>query len=222
MDENCADTITGHRREGPLVFRGGVRNDRPKLKAEFCAGGLGGLQKGPVRGGGMVQEDANPAHLRQGLLENLEPLCIEIGQQYRQPRHVPAGPREAGHMPEANGVGMGHENDGDRAGRPPGRLGLGRGGCDDDVDLHAGQFRCRFAHLLDRPRPSELDDQVLALDIAQIAQACSQYLDPAPIGRVAEAHESETRALGLLLRARKRRPREPCRGGKRDQLRGAS
>src|SRR5262247_3234373 len=61
-----------NRREGPLVFRGGVRIDRPELKAEFSAGGVGGLQEGPVRGGGTVQEDANPVHLRHGLLEDLE------------------------------------------------------------------------------------------------------------------------------------------------------
>ena len=121
-------------------------------------------------------------------------------------------------MSDPHGVGMPHEDDGNRSGRPPGGLDLGRRGREDDIDLHAGQLGGRFVHLLDRARPSELDDQVLAFDIAQFAQACSQHLDSGPRGRVAEAQESETRALGLLLRARKPRPREPCRSGKRDQL----
>src|SRR5207249_8686744 len=59
-------------------FRGGVRIDRPELKAELFTGGVGGSQEGPVRGGGTVQEDANPAHPRHGLLEDLEPFRSEI------------------------------------------------------------------------------------------------------------------------------------------------
>src|SRR5213078_3771157 len=54
--------------------------------------------------------------------------------------------------------------------------------------------------LIDRARPSALDDQVFAFDIAQIAQACSQYLDSRPRGRVAEAQESETRNLSTGMR----------------------
>src|SRR2546427_1438856 len=39
-------------------------------------------------------------------LEDLEPFRSEIGQQYGQPRHVPAGPREAGYMSDPHGVGI--------------------------------------------------------------------------------------------------------------------
>jgi hypothetical protein len=47
------------------------------------------------------------------------------------------------------------------------------------VDLHADQLGGRFVHLLDRRRPSELDDEVLALDVPEIAQARAKSLEPA-------------------------------------------
>src|SRR6266487_483787 len=95
------------------------------------------------------------------------------------------------------------KNDGDRAGRPAGWLDLGRGGRKDDVDLHTGQLCGCFAHLLDRARPSELDDEVLAFDIAEIAQARPKSLYPVHRSSGgAETQESQARNLGLLLCAR--------------------
>ena len=74
-------------------------------------------------------------------------------------------------------------------------------------------------HLLGRARPSELDDQVLAFDIPEIAQARAKRLDPRCRGRGgAETQVSEARTFGLLLCARNQRPREQSRSGKLDQL----
>src|SRR5437763_6944927 len=82
-------------------------------------------------------------------------------------------------MSDANGVGMRSEDDGDRVGRQPGRLDLGRRAREHDAGIHADQFGCRCVHLLDRVRPPVFDDQVLALDITEIAQARPEGLDTA-------------------------------------------
>ena len=81
-------------------------------------------------------------------------------------------------MPEADGVGMDGEHDGDRLGRLSGGLHLGRRHREDDVDIHADQLGRQLRQLLDRFRPPELDDNVLAFDIAEFAQAGPQRLDP--------------------------------------------
>jgi hypothetical protein len=48
MDENTADTISPHRREGPIEIREGAHTDGQKLNPEFPSGSLGNFQKGPV------------------------------------------------------------------------------------------------------------------------------------------------------------------------------
>src|SRR5207247_1778243 len=76
-----------------------------------------------------------------------------------------------------------------------------------------------FVHLLGRARPSELDDQVLAFDVTEIAQARSKRLDPARCSSgFAETQESEARDSGRRSCARNQRPREQSRAGKLDQL----
>jgi hypothetical protein len=66
-----------------------------------------------VRGRRGTKEHADPHRLRESLLEDLQRLGGEVGLQHRQPRDVAAGARQARHVPEADGVGMGGENDWD-------------------------------------------------------------------------------------------------------------
>src|SRR5262249_3177874 len=53
---------------------------------------------------------------------------------------------------------------------------------EDDVDIHARQFRREFRQLLNFVRPAKFNDDILALDIAEITQARAQRLDPARAG----------------------------------------
>ena len=54
---------------------------------------------------------------------------------------------------------------------------------EDDVDIHADQLGRQLRQLVDRFRPPELNDNVLALDIAEFAQARPQCLDPVSASR---------------------------------------
>ena len=120
-------------------------------------------------------------------------------------------------MPEADGVGMDGEHDGDRFGRLPGGLDLGRRSREDDVDIHADQLGRKFRQLVDLFRPPELNDNVLALDIAEVAQARPQCLHPWRVSRGGGGTEEADPSNRRLLRARRERPRRRA-AEKRDEL----
>jgi hypothetical protein len=105
---------------------------------------------------------------------------------------------------------MGGKHDGDRFGRLARGLDLGRRRGEDDINIHAHQLSREFRKLFDRVRPTELDDDVLALDIAKVAQARPQSLDPVRLSSGwSEPQESNARDFCWLLRARCERP---CNG----------
>ena len=141
-----------------------------------------------------LKEHADPRRLRHGLLQYLQLLGDEVGEQHVSPVMLPPGRAEARHVPEADGVGMGGEHDGDRLGRLSGGLHLGRRRREYDVDIHADQLGRQLRQLVDRFRPPELNDNVLAFDVAEFTQARPQRLDP-----VAEAEAGP-------------KPRNPIRG----------
>src|SRR5215831_14798806 len=144
---------------------------------------------------------------------------IKIGANGRQPRGISTGSREARHVPDADGIGMGVEHDGDRPGRLPGRLDHRRRGSDDDVDVHADQFGCEVTQLLDALRPAELDDNALALDVAEIAQPRPQRFHLARSrGSGGEMQIPDPSNL-CRLRARRKRPHRRRAAEQRDELR---
>ena len=160
-----------------------------------------------MRGHRGTEQHADPRRLREGLLEDLQRLGGEVGLHHRQPRDVAARARQARHVPEADGVGMGSEYDGDCRGRRSRRFRLGRGHREDEIDVHVDQRGGMFTQLLDPVRPPELDDDGLAFDVTEVAQASPQRFDPGRPGRSgAEPQEPDARHLRRLLRARSKRP----------------
>jgi hypothetical protein len=75
------------------------------------------------------------------------------------------------------------EHDRSRLGRLTGGFHLGRRHRKNDIDIHADQLSRQLTQLLDRLRPPELNDDVFAIDIAQLAQAGQQRLDPVALSR---------------------------------------
>src|SRR5262249_24688371 len=156
--------------------------------------------------------------MRHGLLQQFQLLGPKIGANGRQPRGISTGSREARHVPDADGIGMGVEHDGDRPGRLPGRLDHRRRGGDDDVDVHADQFGCEVTQLLDALRPAELDDNGLALDVAEIAQPRPQRFHLARSrGSGGEMQIPDPSNL-CRLRPRRERPRGRRTAEQRDEL----
>jgi hypothetical protein len=86
-------------------------------------------------------------------------------------------------------------------------------------NIHADQFGGEFRQLVDPCRPSALNGDVLALDVAQGAQARSQCLHSNRVSRSgAETQIPDPRHLRRLLGAGDERP-SGCRASeKRDEL----
>src|SRR5436190_5588760 len=105
-------------------------------------------------------------------------------------------------MSEADGIGMCGKHDGDRICRSTRGLNLSGRSREDQVDLHAHQLGRKLGQLLDAFRPAELDGDVLACDVTEIAQARSECLYPIfPANWGAETEKADTPAFRLLLRA---------------------
>jgi hypothetical protein len=154
---------------------------------------------------------ADPRRLRQGFLEYLQRLRGEVGEQTGQPCDVAAGPRQTRHVPDADGVGMDGEHDGDCLGHLSDGLHLGRRHREDGVDIHSDQFGREFRQLIDPFCPPELNDNALALDVAEIAQARPQRLDSVSVSRSGtETQEPDPRNLRRLLRTHGERPSDRC------------
>ena len=110
-------------------------------------------------------------------------------------------------MPQADGVAMGGKYNGNCFGGLSGGLDHGRRGCKNDVDMHADKLGGEFRQLIHAIGPSELNHNVLALDVAEVAQALPQCLHAArPCRGRSETQESHPRDTGRLLRAHNDRP----------------
>jgi hypothetical protein len=86
---------------------------------------------------------------------------------------------------------------------------------EEDAKMRSTFMRANSAaasvQLLDRARPSELDDQVLPFDVTEIAQARPKRLDAGrrgPVAGRAETHVSEAGTFRGLLRTGYQRPGE--------------
>src|SRR5438477_12443603 len=110
-------------------------------------------------------------------------------------------------MPKTDRVGMEGEYDGDGFRRLSRGLHLSRRHSEDDVDIHAYQLGRKLRQLIDRIRPPQLNNKVLALDVAEVAQAGAQRRDPVTISRGGtETQEPHAPDLPRLLRMRGERP----------------
>src|SRR5438067_421464 len=112
-------------------------------------------------------------------------------------------------MSEPNGIGMRREDDWDRVGCLLGVFGFGRGGRKNNVDIHADQFGCRLLQLLDRLRPAKLNDDILALNVTEIAQPRPERLcSIRETGSGPETEISDSPNFACLLRVGNQRPRD--------------
>src|SRR5205085_5641486 len=131
-----------------------------------------------MRWRGGVKNDGNAREPGNGLLEQLQELDVDLGQHDGEPGDVAARPRQAGRMAGGDRVGVADEDDGDRRGRPFGRLGVDRTWYDDDIDLEPGQFLRQFAHPFRLSlRPPVLDGDVPTLYVTQVAKPLAKSLD---------------------------------------------
>ena len=88
------------------------------------------------------------------------------------PRDVSTRPRKTCDVPEADGIGMNGEYDGNRRGRLAGGL----------IDRHSNQLGGEPRKLLHVFRPSPHDDDIAILDVAEVTETRPQRVDSTILG----------------------------------------
>jgi hypothetical protein len=102
---------------------------------------------------------------------------------------------------------MSGEYYGDRLSRLSGGLNKNRRVRENNIDICAGQIGSEFRQLVNAFRPPKLDQNVIALYIAEVTQSTPQGLHTfRPSGRIAKSQEADPRDLCHLLTARRDRP----------------
>src|SRR5438552_1054193 len=119
-----------------------------------------------------IPQERDPRRSRNRLLEELELLNAQVHTEGRCPGDVTARSREAGNDAQLNWVRSVHHDDRDGCGRS---LGAQDGSWiirDDHVDLQAYEIQREVIEPLDSSLGiPNLEDNVAALDVSQLAQA---------------------------------------------------
>ena len=128
---------------------------------------------------------------------------------------LPPGPRQAGDEAGLDRIGgEAPHDDRDRAGGLPGREARRRAGRQDELHLQSDQFgRERGQPIVAVLREAVLDDDVLALDVAVLAQSLEKALDQErPALARADAQKADPVDLPGRLRLGGERRGEEARG----------
>src|SRR5262245_35446559 len=162
---------------------------------------------------------ANAHGSRLQLMQQPKLLCPKLSSDKRDTGDIAAGPVETGDEVELNRVAAACEDDRDRRSR---RLGYDcRGGVmrSDHRHLTAYQISCEVGQSVVLVlRPSILDDDILALDVAGFTNALTERGQLAcTISRRPRAAEEPDHRHRGLLRVRRERPRR-CAADQRDEL----
>jgi hypothetical protein len=125
-------------------------------------------EKGIIR----FDEDSRLRDVRHRLLEQLEPLRHELGQEVARAGDVPPWLPQAGNDPGGNGVADIQDDDWNRRGCVLRRKRPRRSVGHDDVDVLTDEFsRERGELVVFLVGPAERDDDGLAFHISEIAKA---------------------------------------------------
>ena len=161
-----------------------------------------------------IQEEGNARELRNDLPEQLESFPLEVRRNRRQSGRVSSGPSEARDETRADGIADCDHDEGNRRRSSLDGEGGWRARGDDNIDLAGDKLGNQFRKALVLAfRPSIFDDDVTALDVAELAQTLAERADEIGLegrGRVPE----ETDPVGplqLSAQSKRRCERAGCK-----------
>src|SRR5262245_94641 len=93
-----------------------------------------------------IPENCDAMQLRDGFLEQLQALRAQLGQHYRQPRHVSAGLSEVGNETRAHWISNKSHDNRDGGRRVLDRLGCERGIRNDYIRFGTNQIRSKLRY----------------------------------------------------------------------------
>ena len=215
LDHDGVRSLAGDCCEGAIQLVAAANDDLMDFKAHIWGALLNLLEKGLHERIVGIAQNAHAARPRYDLGDQFEALCRRLGGGGGQSGEIAVRPRKVADQPRRDWIAC-HHDDGNVAGRILCRMG-GRGLYrDDDIDLAANQFRRQFGEASDLAlRRSDLDLDILPLDIAKIAERLAKW----PHGFWATDDEARRCAASArLLRTRRERPRGGCATEQRDEL----
>ncbi len=123
-------------------------------------------------------KDGEPREVRNGFLQQLDPLAVQVCVEEAQPGDIGPGPGQARHGAAPDGVAHVYHDDRDRRGRCLGRQGGGRTAGHDHRDLEAHKVGGKLGETLGPALcPPVLDDHVLSLDIPGVAEPSAEGVE---------------------------------------------
>src|SRR5438132_7799965 len=172
---------------------------------------------GGIRG---IEDDSDALNPGHQFAKQLDLFAGQIERQVGNPGDVPAGAAEAADDARAYRVGNANEHDRNRRGSTLRRERGGRGPRQDDIDLALDKRGNDAGVLFERVlRPTMLDREIAALDIAEVAHAVAKCVD-----EVSGAHRPRSREktdapdFALLRRNAARQTKRGKGAGCDDQL----
>src|SRR5215831_16424013 len=178
------EALLRHRREGAVELLRVAHLERPQGHREL-GGGLPRLLQSQLHSRGRrIPDQADTLDGRHRFLEQLEPLPHQpFLFRLRETREVAAGAPEAFDDADADRIPHSHEDDGQGLDRRSGGDRARRGGDDDDLDLLLGELAQQGGEAIHVAiGPALHDDNVLALDIAPLAQTALESIEIVLVG----------------------------------------
>ena len=153
-----------------------------------------------------IPKDSQPGERGNRLLQQLDVLGAHLGDHAGGAGEVRAGPGEAIHHATRDRISHRYEDNRNGSGRLLCRQCGLRGERYDHVDLKPHELRGQFGQLVKLAfRPSKLEGDILALDVAELPKAVAQRLERC---RRIGPQDADARGPRLLLRARHARPKK--------------
>src|SRR3984893_15942051 len=170
-----------------------------------------------VRRIGATPQHSRPREVRDHFLEQFKPFCAKFRGKNRAARYVAPWVGQTGDQSGADRVNGGRNDDRNCPGRIPGREGCGRRAGDDHVGMESNHLLRKLREpLCSTPRVSALDDEVLSLHVAELAQPLEQGSKSCIICDVCDEANSPHSRCGL--RPRSKRPRGGRGGENSDEI----
>lgn len=168
-----------------------------------------------------MPEHRHPRPLGHDLPEQLQAFRADFWMHEGNPRDIPTWAREAGHKPIAHGIGRKRHHNGDRRRSLHGSASRQGDVGHDEIHLESDQFCRQAGQLIGLLLGiSPLDDNVLAFDVAELAQSLPECLRRIGVGRIESQQDPNTPDLpGLRLPFGDKWYGEECRGGDENERR---
>ena len=206
--EHRVDAFPRHRRERGVELGGLLRGRGNEVQAQRGRGGLELAQHGAVPGRGRMPQHRHPRPSGEDVAVQLQAFGADLRVHERDAGDVAAGPGQAGDESVADGISRQRHHDRSRWSGAHGRAGGCRHVGHDDVALELDEPGGQTGQLVrGLSGIAPVDDDVLAFDVAELAQSLPErlrWLGPGGVQTQQDADAPDLPGGGLGARVERR------------------